>query len=681
MRFLVLLVPMLSMAAIVPADISTVRPGPVTVAASTEALTVQWLDETNRSWSAEFSLDTEQPLITNIRLDGKAVIRNANPQYWVTTGIRRGRAGFDEFADFPGDHPEGTRHFWGELRPTSATARTVGNRVEVFFSGLKMGIFEGGVAYTFFPGSRLIQQEAVASTQTPRTAYFYDTGLRMAAPADTVRPGQREVETPVTYYDVNGKLQTVMTDGPDRRPAYVRYRTIAAKTDAGSVAVFPAPHQYFLLRDYTTNLGYVWHHGWYGRIGPGELGLGVRQLPDDASPGYPWMNAPPGTTQRMSVFYLVSGGAAEDLLEDVLRYTNRDRFPALPGYKTLLSHFHWGMTMKALDRGEDNVRPYRERLMNMGVDAVMTCDFHSDGHPHDVTGVRLDELDAYYRLGRKLSDSKFLMIPAEEANSHLGGHWIVAFPKPVLWFMDRASEGPLVRQDPKYGKVYHVGSPEDVIEMVRLEKGIVYTTHPRTKSSFGYPDKYRDQDFFLDPRFFGVGWKQMPADLSTLRQGVRAFKLLDDMSNWGLSKGLFAEVDTFHIGPTHELYPHLNVNYVRIDELPGLDDYSPLLEAVQRGDYFVSTGEVLLPEVKISTASPSTITATVSAQWAFPLAFGELVWGDGNQTFTQSFPLNETRPFGNATFEWETDAKDWKWARVAVWDVAGNGGFINPVRH
>ena len=43
----------------------------------------------------------------------------------------------------------------------------------------------------------------------------------------------------------------------------------------------------------------------------------------------------------------------------------------------------------------------------------------------------------------------------------------------------------------------------------------MYQTHPRTKSSFGYPDKVRDTDFFLDPRFIGAGWKAMPADRST----------------------------------------------------------------------------------------------------------------------------------------------------------------------
>ena len=125
----------------------------------------------------------------------------------------------------------------------------------------------------------------------------------------------------------------------------------------------------------------------------------------------------------------------------------------------------------------------------MGIDAAITADFHGDGHPQDLTDLRLEELDAYYRMCRKISDSKFLLIPSEEANVHLGGHWSLAFPKPVYWFMSKSSEGPLQRQHPKYGSVYHVGSPADVIEMIRRERGILYQAHPRTKSSFGYPDK------------------------------------------------------------------------------------------------------------------------------------------------------------------------------------------------
>jgi hypothetical protein len=428
-------------------------------------------------------------------------------------------------------------------------------------------------------------------------------------------------------------------------------------------------------------MGYVWFHGWAGRTGRGELGLGVRHPVDDgAGEYYPWINAPPGTTQRLGLFYLVSDGKAETALDDALRFTNRDTFPPLPGFKTLTSHWHWGYTIQALSQGDGWVPPFRQVLQNMGIDAAITADFHGDGHPQDVTDLRLDELDAYYRMCRKMSDSKFLLIPSEEANVHLGGHWSIAFPKPVYWFMSKPSAGPLQRQHAKYGSVYHVGSPADVIEMVRRERGILYQTHPRTKSSFGYPDKNRNTDFFLDPRFIGSGWKAMPADRSTLRQGVRAFNLLDDMNNWGLSKRVLAETDMFAIDETSELYAHMNANYVRMKELPDFDNYGQMLEAVARGDFFISMGEVLIPKVDVSTASENAITATTAVQWTFPLAFGEIVWGDGNKTFTTTFPLTETRPFGSSTFTWKTDAKGWKWARVAVWDIAGNGAFINPVR-
>jgi hypothetical protein len=292
----------------------------------------------------------------------------------------------------------------------------------------------------------------------------------------------------------------------------------------------------------------------------------------------------------------------------------------------------------------------------------------------------LRELDAYYRVCRKQSDSRFLLIPSEEGNTYLGGHWSIIFPHKVLWFMTKASPGPLVRQHPQYGKVYYAGSPQDVIEMVRQENGIIYQTHPRTKSSYEYPDKVRQTDYFLDPHFTGAGWKAMPADPSSLRQGVRALKLLDDMNNWGLPKRLLAETDMFHIEASSELYAHMNANYVRISELPGFDDYGRLMDVIRRGDYFISMGEVLLPETAISTSDPNTVKATVKAQWTFPLAFGEIVWGNGRESFTQKFPLDRTRPFGSATFEWKTNAKDWTWARVAVWDVAGNGAFVNPVR-
>ncbi|MDP7294555.1 MAG: hypothetical protein QGG24_04470, partial [Vicinamibacterales bacterium] len=73
------------------------------------------------------------------------------------------------------------------------------------------------------------------------------------------------------------------------------------------------------------------------------------------------------------------------------------------------------------------------------------------------------------------------------------------------------------------------------------------------------------------------------------------------------------------------------------------------------------------------------IVAQVSAAWTFPLHAAEIVWGDGTQIHRETIPLGAAREFGRDTFEWSAEAPGWTWARIALWDVAGNGAFVNPV--
>jgi hypothetical protein len=308
----------------------------------------------------------------------------------------------------------------------------------------------------------------------------------------------------------------------------------------------------------------------------------------------------------------------------------------------------------------------------------MIMEFHGDGHPADTTGVRLKEVEALYTACRAQSDPNFLLIPAEEANVYLGGHWSVSFPKPVYWYMSRQASEPFTSPDPKYGTVYRTGNADELWDMVKRENGVVYQTHPRTKGSTGYPDKIREATYFRDPRYLGTGWKAMPSDLSSPRLGERAFKTLDDMNNWGLKKRMLGEVDVFQIQDTDELYAHMNVNYVKLPELPNFDNYGRLLEAVARGDYFISTGEILLPSLSVR-GNQAKIVVQADAKFTYPLEMAEIVWGDGEQTSRKLIPLTDTREFGKKTFRWDAEAKDWKWARVAIWDVAGNGAFSNPV--
>jgi hypothetical protein len=657
-------------AAAVPVDLSGVKPGPIAVESGATSLTVRWKDESGQPWSAEFSLDPKAPLVTAIAMNGAPVIARARPSFQCTTGKRRG--GWDQFFDLPPSHPEGTHSYQGVFALESARASTVGDRVEVAFDGLRLGIFAGSIHFRFFPGSRLVEQFAAMSTNEPDTAYFYDAGLAMMVDGDRRAGGN--METRVSYYDTAGQLRTKLSSGPERQPEAVRYRTIAAHTGAGSVAIFPAPHQYFFPRDFTTNMAYLWHSSWKGQVS-----LGIRQLADDATPYYPWSNAPPGTVQRMSMWLLLDSGDPASAIAGVLRYTNADRFPALDGYIRFAPHWHYAFTVQAMEHGAKWVPPFKPVLQDMGVDAAMIMDFHGDGHPADTGDTRLAEIAAYYQACRAQSDSRFLLIPAEEANVHFGGHWALAFPKPVYWHMSRKAGQEFRISDPRYGTVYNVADADELLDLVRAEKGFAYTTHPRTKGSLGFPDKVRDSAFFLDPSWFGAGWKALPSDLSSPRLGDRAFKLLDDMNNWGLPKKLMGEVDVFQIDSTHELYAHMNVNYVKLPSLPAFDDYGQLLTALQRGDFFTTTGEVLLTDVKIGAAQSGRLTAQARVRHTFPLEMAELIWGDGEQSHRKEIPLTTTPASGDFTLEADEAAANWKWARVAVWDAAGNGAFVNPI--
>lgn len=638
-----------------------------TVNQTPESIRVTWPDEAGRPWSAEFSKDAAKPLITSIEAGTVPVLRGARPYYMIESGKRRG--GFDQFFDFPPSHPDGTRRFQAEFKSANPRITTRGGRVEVRFDGLRLGHFTGGLAYTFYPGSRLIQQEAIVTTNEPDTAFYYDAGIHWDAAADR-GPGNT-MRSDIAYFNSEGNLTRRRLNffASERQPVEARHRTVAMRLGtSGSMAVFPPPHQYFMPRDFTSNLGFVW-----ARSFRGQAGLGIRQLPDENWIYYPWMNAPPGTEQRLSMFLQVSNDAAapERVLDDVLRYTHRDRFPALPGYKTVAPHWHFAYTDQAMEHGEAWVPPFKPVLKEMGIDAAIIADFHGDGHPRDAGELRLKELAAYLRATRAQSDREFLIIPAEEANIHLGGHWIGIFPKPVYWYMNRAEGQPFMEERAPFGKVYRTGNIADMLELIRRENAIVYTAHPRTKGSLGFPDKYKDAEFFRDEHFLGAGWKAMPADLSTHRQALRALNLLDDMNNWGLRKKLIGEVDMFQLDATHELYAHMNVNYVKLDALPAWDDYDKVLEPIRRGDYFVSQGTVLLPEVSISRSGG--VKARV--RWTFPLAYAVVV-ADGKAV---TLPLDKTGVFGDERFEWPVDLASAKWARLEVWDIAGNGAFMNPV--
>jgi hypothetical protein len=259
------------------------------------------------------------------------------------------------------------------------------------------------------------------------------------------------------------------------------------------------------------------------------------------------------------------------------------------------------------------------------------------------------------------------------------------FPKPLYFtHVKEPAKGPAGQPFTEtlapYGKVYHTTTAPNELDLLKQEKGLVWQTHPRTKGSTGYPDVIKDKDFFQSDRFLGGSYQSLPVDLSEKRLcEARCFGLLDDMNNWGSPKYMIAEGDTYMKYPDDETYPQLIVNYVKLDRVPKYDDgWTPVLDAMRAGDYFVSSGEVLLRNSGIEGSGPKR-TYTAEAEWTFPPEFAELVWSDGKKVEREVISLSDKAPFSSHKFRIPFEISSKKWVRFAVWDSAGNGAFTQPV--
>ena len=161
--------------------------------------------------------------------------------------------------------------------------------------------------------------------------------------------------------------------------------------------------------------------------------------------------------------------------------------------------------------------------------------------------------------------------------------------------------------------------------MLRSEQGLMWQAHPRAKGSAGYPDAVREKPHFLSDRFLGGSYQSLPVDQSEQRLcESRCLGLLDEMNNWTSAKYMIAEGDTYQKFADDETYPHLIVNYVKLDRVPKFDeDWSPILRAMRAGDFFVTSGEVLFGKYGIEGAGARRVFSA-EVEWTFPLEFVEV---------------------------------------------------------
>jgi hypothetical protein len=672
----------------------------VTVEHVENELRISWRSPAFGNLPAHLVLDLRprHPLIRSMGISPSASLQDADPLTFLLVGTREAPSGrppdmsvFNVFFDSPAKRPFRTYTSRLDLKRVRVTSQ--GLHTTVTLGDLSIGPFAGELQFTVYSGASLVHVETVIRTEEDRRAILYDTGLAISTP-EQVR---------FSWLDTDGNLhEDQIEPGVADRRLMVRNRLLIARTDRLSVACFPPPHQSFSPRDLTDNL----HTVWYGKGHRGlddRFGFGIRQSETGGGSFVPWFNAPPGTEQRLGVFYLLSPGSAAEAIRQTLLYTHGDRFPDIPGYRKFTTHWHMATAIAAMKEesqgGLRSTPDFVRMFKSMGVEIVHLAEFHGDGHPQDPGPVRLAEMQAMFDECRRLSVDKLLFLPGEEANVHLGlpapgrhaGHWVYLFPRPVYWTMTRAAGQPFAEQISPYGRVYHAGNRADMQHLLTEEGGLAWTAHPRIKASSWTPDIFRREDFYLSDRWLGAAWKAMPADLSHDRLGRRALDLLDDMANWGQHKYMPGEVDVFKIDHTHELYGHMNVNYVRLDgdRVPRFDDgWQPVLDSLRAGRFFVTTGEVLIPEFTVNGQPSGSSVALrtgekpevkIDVTWTFPMRFAEVISGDGSRVYRERIDLSDTGPFARRTLRMSPDLAGREWVRVEAWDIATNGAFTQPV--
>ncbi len=707
----------------------------------TGALELNWRGERGQSFRAILATKDGQPVVRELAVDknGKWSIlgRDLSPEYQVTTGRRRisaqqevplrqlgiftpdvierqkwfafwdaplnvpGRPGTNAAIDLP-RKPEEIQRAWAKFQITGCQVKTDGARLEATFPGVTLGLFAGDLRYTVYRGTNLLRQEVVAKTDAPSVAYKFAAGLKGFAISNDTRLVWRDTARGWQHYLFGGAVNQ------DPVALKARNRLAIIESNAGSIAIFPASHKFFFSREVEVNLGY----DYYRKDSETTFAAGVRQA-DREEPFKPYgvtdavwqhrvsqsrefqenfalYNAPPGTMQRMAVYFYLDSGNAQATQQAVMAFTHDDVYKPMPGYQVMVSHFHFHLNEELTDAGTIDHQPqWIPTFKALGINIAALCDFHADSHPTDTGKVRLDEQKVYFEGAGRLSDRDFLIIPGEEPDATFGGHYMFLFPKPVYYThaplrragaTAAAPEQPYMENIAPYGKVYHTSSPETEMRLLQDERALMWQTHPRTKSSDGYPDAVKDKPHFLSDRFAGASFQSLPVDQSQKRLcEARCLDLLDDMNNWAGAKYLIAEGDTYTKYPDDETYPQLDVNYIKLDHLPKFSDgWMPVLDTLRAGNFFVTSGEVLLHDYAIEgTGTSRTFTADVD--WTWPGEFVELVWGDGTHTGREIVSATALAPFSTHRYRIPFETTGKKWVRFAAWDSAGNGAFTQPV--
>ena len=625
--------------------------------------------------------------------------------------------------------------------------KTDGSRIEVSFPGVRLGDFSGKLMYTVYTGTNLIRQEIVATTNVPSVAYKYDAGLKGIAVTPASRMVWRDLQDRVrdhrfTSADTNPvvvlsnhRVEALEVEGAalaafppphtffwaresSANLGYNWYRQDTPSSLSFGIRQAEAEKpggegaQNFALYSARPGSEQRMPVYFYPDIGEGAVALDhalafTRGDHFKAVPGYQVMAThfhmgmlrrirADGTVPDLELMKAagitiaapIDGGGA------VNPAGTSEASSSIPGIDDP-KWFHWSRGLGAPPDlniyGDTLGTTFVAQPFTALVAGPRTADERPAAQPRP--GGSTDPYASqarYYDVATRLSNASFVVMPnAEilrgEVARSLGGHSDVLFSHPVYWTQGRAPGQPFVEPDAKYGKVYHVGSTADMMELTRVENLLVFMPHPRSKGSTGFPDAIKDTPHFLDPNYRGFGFRWgMGLDGSERRLcEYRCQALFDDMNNWVADrhtppKYIQAISELYAQDEGDDVYANNPVNYVKIGPLPPPGSWRSIIDAMKAGDYFVTSGEVLITNYEVRGSGAARVIVA-DVEWTFPLDFVELVWGDGRTSGREIVRTTDLAPFGTHHFEIPFEAAGRKWVRFAAWDSAGNGAMVQPV--
>ncbi len=445
---------------------------PVVAEMAARAGSGAWM-ELGKDLSPEFQVTTARRRISGVQRSLLTAQKNDSPEQ---ENIRKWNTFWDAPLVMPGHHdstdlprkPEEIHRATGSYHTTQCSVTTDGARVSVTFNGLSLGVFAGDIMFTVYKGSNLLRQEAVAKHAT-----------NSPSPTST-RPGSRALPSQPDTKLVWRDTAQVWQEYRLRRRAQPGAGQPARAQPAGDPGCrvpdrwpFCRPRTSSSSRARTRSTSAMFTTA---RIASGSFSLGVMQ--PERGEGYPpWgvserygqrrvgtareqvenyalYNAPPGTMQHMAVYYYLSPKGDHATQQAVLAYTHDDVFKPVPGFKVVTGHFHLDLNEMLRDRGTLDYRPtWVPVFRGLGINIVYLGDFHDDSDIRDPGPKRFMEQKVYFEGSQRLSDKNFLVMPAEEANAFLGGHWYLMTPKPVYFShaVPRPANQPFEEEDPKYG--------------------------------------------------------------------------------------------------------------------------------------------------------------------------------------------------------------------------------------